>query len=221
MRRYISASETHSGTCHCSTLHNVVFQHCFFFLSCVFLLSRQEGVGVETSLRLVGWLVSFQIILSMRVPLTVDHCSAWQAGRVSSPLICAWGGQAARPRLRYRGVDDVKWHSVSSHKTTARRRPALPGPCIIQQQCNIPPHRDATSLRPLTVQTLFRPCLTPAMSLRAATQVQTHTCIRTCTNDQVALVVNELYELRVSCKALITYTGDIGRAFCPCQSALY
>ncbi len=24
-------------------------------------------------------------------------------------------------------VDDVKWHSISSHKTTARRRPALPG----------------------------------------------------------------------------------------------
>ncbi len=87
--RYICVSETHSGTCHCSTLHDVVFQHSFFFLSFVFLLSRQEWVGVETSLRLVRWLLSFQIILSLRLPLTVGHCSAWQAGRASSPLICA------------------------------------------------------------------------------------------------------------------------------------
>lgn len=157
-RRYISATETHSGTCHCSTLHNVVFQHCFFFLSCVFLLSWQEGVGVETSLRLVGWLVSFQIILSMRVPLTVDHCSAWQAGRASSPLICAWGGQAARPRLRYRGVDDVKWHSVSSHKTTARRRPALPGAMHNSTTMQYPPsprrNISTSSHSPNSLQTL-------------------------------------------------------------------
>lgn len=122
-RRYISATKTRRGICHCSTLHNVVFQHCVL---CIFVVSAGKGGGwdiIKTG-RMAG---VFRMILSMRVPLTVDHCSAWQAGRASSLLICAWGGQAGRPGLRYRGVDDVKWHSVSSHKTTARRRPALPG----------------------------------------------------------------------------------------------
>lgn len=193
------------------------FPALFFFLSRVFLLSRQEGVGVETSLRLVGWLVSFQIILSMRVPVTVGHCSAWQAGRASSPLICAWGGQAARPGLRYRGVDDVKWHSVSSHKTTARRRPALPGAMHNSTTMQYPP---LTETQHLCVLAQSKPSSAPVwhQSQSSCAGSNACTCVRTCTDDQAALVVNEIYELRVSCKALITCAGDIGRAFCTCQS---
>lgn len=109
----------------------------------------------------------------MRVPLTVGHCSAWQAGRASSPLICAWGGQAARPGLRYRGVDDVKWHSVSSHKTTARRRPALLGAMHNSTTMQYPPSpRWNISTSSHSPNNLQPPSDT---SLRAAVQVQTHT----------------------------------------------
>lgn len=173
-RRYISATKTRSGICHCSTLHNVVFQRCFFRVLCIFVVFAGRGGGwdiIKTG-RMAG---VFRMILSMRVPLTVDHCSAWQAGRASSLLICAWGGQAGRPGLRYRGVDDVKWHSVSSHKTTARRRPALPGAMHNSTTMQYPPtlrrNISTSSYSPNPLQ----PLSDISMSLGAATQVQTCT----------------------------------------------